>query len=98
MKTPTCFLCALLCVGIVLVQAYTPPHYCKHQPKEGQCGHERPTRERWYFDERYGYCGPFLWGGCSEDMNNFPNCTSCMTTCSTHLDPEGACRNIINSA
>ncbi|KAK8769364.1 hypothetical protein V5799_014171 [Amblyomma americanum] len=98
MKTPSCFLYALLCVTVVLVQGYTPPRYCKTPPKVGQCGHERPTHERWYFDDRYGYCGPFLWGGCGGNRNIFLNCTSCMKICSTHEDPEGACRNILNSA
>uniref|UniRef100_A0A023FSH3 Putative kunitz-like protease inhibitor n=1 Tax=Amblyomma cajennense TaxID=34607 RepID=A0A023FSH3_AMBCJ len=97
MKTPACFLCALLCLMVVLVQGYKRPKFCYAKAKEGQCGNERPSIERWYFDARYGYCGPFLWGGCGGNNNNFPNCTLCMSTCTDHEDPEGACRNILNA-
>ncbi|KAK8781962.1 hypothetical protein V5799_016696 [Amblyomma americanum] len=87
MKTPTCFLFALLCLTLVLVQGYKPPRYCQAKPNDGQCGHVRPSIERWYFDGRYGYCGPFLWGGCGGNKNNFPNCTACMTTCTRYKPP-----------
>ncbi|XP_077524066.1 PI-actitoxin-Aeq3a-like [Amblyomma americanum] len=97
MKTPTCFLYALLCLTVVLVQGYKRPKYCEAESNDGQCGGEQPSIERWYYDVSYGYCGPFLWGGCGGNNNNFPNCTACMTTCSNHPNPEDACRYIINS-
>uniref|UniRef100_A0A023FSQ9 Putative kunitz-like protease inhibitor n=1 Tax=Amblyomma cajennense TaxID=34607 RepID=A0A023FSQ9_AMBCJ len=98
MKTTTCFLYALLCLTVVLVQGYEIPEFCLEQPEEGPCGNSPPSIPKWYFEPRRGDCGRFLWGGCAGDNNNFPNCTLCMSTCGGRQDAEEYCRHFHGSA
>nr|DAA34606.1 TPA_inf: Kunitz-like protease inhibitor precursor [Amblyomma variegatum] len=73
------------------------PMVCYLQPEEGRCNNQPPNVPRWYFDPRYGYCGPFEWGGCAGNANNFPNCTQCMSVCTDHPQPRQICRDALHA-
>uniref|UniRef100_G3MSV2 BPTI/Kunitz inhibitor domain-containing protein n=1 Tax=Amblyomma maculatum TaxID=34609 RepID=G3MSV2_AMBMU len=81
MKAQTCFLLALFCVIGALTHGLPNPEICNLDGAEGRCPGREPPYEGWYFDSRYGFCGPFKWDVCGGNRNHFENCTSCMQFC-----------------
>eukprot|EP00794_Sanderia_malayensis_P014103 gene14103-15576_t len=52
--------------------------HCEYPPSKGNC---KARITRWYYNARLKTCNKFIWSGCNENRNNFPDFKACMKSC-----------------
>lgn len=62
---------------------YLFPDICTQQKDHGPC---RDFSVKWFFDQDYGSCSRFWYGGCEGNPNRFKSQDECKSVC---VEPVG---------
>lgn len=62
------------------------PEACYQKPESGRC---KASITRWYYEEKWGECRAFIWGGCGG-VAPFETAAQCQSTCGVVPAPDAA--------